>query len=245
MKSPNYLKFLALGTGIGGCALRITLYLTGLDRKGLPVAGHWAQNGLLILTAAVFVFFLLITRTIQGSQDYRSAYPRSVVSGIGCLIAAFAFFMSDLPDAMLGSFHTPELVLRCGAVFSLCFVAFCRFAGRKPPFLFHGISCLYLVLRMICLYRLWSPDPQLIDYGFYLGAYISLILTCYQFAAFDADCGSHKKLWFWGLVSVYLCGVSLSGNQEPLFLLLCMVWVLTNLSNPEAEIPAADAAEGV
>ena len=81
-----------------------------------------------------------------------------------------------------------------------------------------------------------------LGYGFYLGAYIAMMLTCYQLAAFDAGCGSHQKLWFWGLVSVYLCAVSLSGNQEPLILLLCMIWILPSLRRP-APAGAAPAPE--
>ena len=237
MKTPKHLKFLAIGTGIAGAAFRVALYITGLDGKGLPIRGHWAGTALLLLTLAVFAWFSLRSRSLPDSGEYRDAYPASVAGGIGCLAAAMAFLLAGLPESMVGSLKIPELILRYGSVFSLSFLAMCRFTGRKPLFLFHGIVCLYLMLRLICLYRFWSPDPQLIDYGYYLGSYIAMILACYQLAAFDAGLGSHRKLWFWGLVSVYLCAVSLSGNQEPLFLLLCIIWIFTGLSriNPANE----------
>lgn len=241
-KSPIFLKYTALAAGLIGCGLRIAVYTAGTDIRRLPVSGHWSQTGLWILTAAVFTLLLCLTRSIPDSAESDSG--RCIAGGIGCLAAALAFFLADTPDTMGGAFRSAELVLRCGAALSLCGIAFCRFAGRRPFFLLHGVVCLYLALRMISLYRIWSSDPQLIDYGFYLGAYIAAILTAYQFAAIDADCGNHRKLWFWSLVSVYLCGVSLSGNQEPLFLLLCMIWILTNLRYSAAAAAEADP-EGV
>lgn len=242
MKSPSYLKYTALAAGLIGCALRVAVYISGTDGKGLPVAGHWSQSGLLVLTAAAFTFFLLLTRTVEGPAEFSGDGLRSLSGGIGSLIAAFAFFLAGIPHTMGSAFQTAAAVLRFASVLSLCIVAFCRFTGRKPFFLLHGIVCLWLAMRMVSLYRLWSSDPQLIDYGFYLGAYIAMMLTCYQLAAFDAGCGSHQKLWFWGLVSVYLCAVSLSGNQEPLILLLCMIWILTSLRRP-APAGAAPAPE--
>ena len=187
MKTPRNLILPALAAGLGGCILRTALYLTGMDARNLPISGHWAQLGLWGLTLCAALFFLWRTRPLQGTDEP----ARSPLAAAGCLAAALAFFLSDFPDAAPGSLYTVELILRWGAGLSMIAVAFCRLTGRRPLFLFHGTVCLFLILRMISLYRLWSADPQLIDYGFYLGlpilssalivAYFHLLLIIMSF----------------------------------------------------------------
>lgn len=236
-KAIHYPKYLALAAGLIGFVLRSAVFFFGTDAKGLPIRSHWANITLLILTVAAGLFFAVRCHFLPKTREYREAYPASVFSGIGCLAAAIGFFLADAPDTLAGSFRIAEMILRCGAALALAAVAYCRFAGKKPLFLLHGLVCLYLMLRLICLYRLWSSDPQLIDYGFYLGAYVALILTGYQLAAFDADAGNPGKLWFFGTSSVYLCAVSLSGPREPFFMLVCVIWIMTNLCSLKISLP--------
>lgn len=225
------LKYLILSAGILGFVLRAILYATGVDEKGLLVTGHWAGTGVWLLTAAVAAALFLLLRNLTGPEQYRDAYPASVPSAAGSILAGVAFLLCGAPETAVGTLSIAELVLRIAAVLSLVSVGFCRFTGRKPLFLLHGAVCLYIALRMVCQYRLWSADPQLQNYCFYLGAYVALMLTAYQLAAFDAGFGSHRKLWACGLSSVYLCTVSLAGSGEAFFLLCCGIWVFTNLSS--------------
>ena len=83
---------------------------------------------------------------------------------------------------------------------------------------------------MISRYQLWSSDPQLQDYCFYLTAYVALMLTAYHHAAFDARMGSHKALWLYSLAAVYLGCLSLKGNMDIALLLGCSAWAFTNLT---------------
>lgn len=228
---PKQLKRLLPGAGLLGFLLRAVLYTTGMDGKGLLISGHWAETGLWLLTGAVVLCLYLCCRTITGPERYQSAFPASIFGASGSILAGVAIGLCGVGSDPEGTLGLAELVLRICAALSLFWVGFCRFTGRKPLFLCHSLVCLYLALRMVCQYRLWSTDPQLLNYCFYLGAYVALMLTAYQFAAFDADSGSHRYLWIWGLASVYFCIVSLAGSQEPFFLLCCCIWVFTNLSN--------------
>lgn len=225
------LKYLILSAGTLGSVLRAVLYATGVDEKGLLVTGHWAGTGVWLLTAAVAAAMLILLRDLTGPEQYRDAFPASVFSAAGSILAGVAFLLCGAPEAAEGNLAIAELVLRFAAAISLACVGFCRFAGRKPFPLLHGAVCLYLALRMVCQYRLWSADPQLQNYCFCLGAYLALMLTAYQLAAFDAGFGSHKKLWTCGLAAVYLCAVSLAGNGEAFFLLCSGIWTFTSLSS--------------
>jgi hypothetical protein len=98
----------------------------------------------------------------------------------------------------------------------------------------------YFALRVICLYRFWSSDPQLQDYVFYLGAYVALMLCAYHHAAFDADMEKHGSLWFWSMAAVYLCCLALPNSQDG-YLPFLGIWVITNtprLQNPKQRMDA-------
>ena len=230
--SPRILKITVLSAGLLGLLLRLVLLQTGVDEKGLLITGHWADYSSWLLTAGVIGLIFLSQRNRTGPADYSVAFPASPVRSVGSLIAAFGFLLSGAPDVMSMRLAAVETLLRFLSAAALVAVAYCRFLGKKPSFLFHGIACLYLALRMICRYQLWSSDPQLQHYAFYLGAHVALMLGSYQLAAFDTDCGNHRSLWCWGLGAVYLCLTAIPGSNEPFFLLCCALWAFTGLSNP-------------
>lgn len=226
---PNQLKLTFLCAGVIGMALRAILYATAVDEKGLLLTGHWTEICVWILTATAALGLFLLLRKCGGPKQYDTAFPASPVRAAGCILAACAFLLSGAPEAVEAKLAVAELVLRFVSAAALIAVGYCRLTGRKPFFLFHGAVCLYLALRMVCRYRLWCADPQLQDYCFSLGAYVALMLTAYQFAAFDTDEINHRQLWICGLSAVYLCMLALVGS-EPFLMLCCGIWVLTNLS---------------
>ena len=202
---PQKLKILILAMGAVGFLLRVLLYTTGIDEKGLLITNHWSAIGLWILTAAAAAALILLTRSIQGPQRYADAYPVSNPGGFGCFAAAAAFLISSI-GSISECFTTLDaavMVLGFVSAAAMVAVGLCRLLGAKPFFLFHGVVCLYL----------------------------ALMLSCYQLAAFDAGLGNHRKLWLSGLCAVYLCCLALIGGREPLFTALCGGWIFTNLTS--------------
>lgn len=230
--SPRILKFLALAAGLLGLLMRFVLLRTGVDGKGLLITGHWADTGSWLLTAAVIGMIFLCLRRCTGQPGCNAAFSPSPLRAAGSLVAACGFLLSGAPVATKVRLAQAEPVLRILAAAALMAVAYCRFRGKKPPFLLHATVCLHLALRMVCRYQIWSADPQLQHYAFYLGAHVALLLGSYHLTAFDADSGNHRSLWCWGLAAVYLCLTAMPGCEEPFFLLCCAVWMLTGLSDP-------------
>ena len=228
----KYLKWLVAAAGLLAMMLRFTLLQTGVDERGLLATGHWADTGSWLLTAATIGVIFFSLRHCTGPKTYDAVFPRSMLRCAGSLIAACSFLLSGTPVVTSVKLAAAEPVLRTLAAAALVAVSFCRFRGKKPSFLFHGTVCLYLALRMVCRYQVWSSDPQLQHYAFYLGAHVALMLGSYQLAAFDTDCGNHRSLWCWGLGAVYLCLTAIPGSNEPFFLLCCALWAFTGLSNP-------------
>ena len=227
----NLTPFLALGAGIMGMAMRMVLYLVAQGPDGLLQRNHILGILVWVLTAAVLAALFLMTRKITGPEEYRDCYHPSLIGGIGAILAAAAMAITSAQSA--GGDNLTMICNLLGYVCAAALVAMglCRFSGINGSFLLPSALCIYFAVRMICQYRSWSADPQLQDYGFHLLACVSLMLTSYHHAAFGADMGSHKKLWFFSLISVYFCALSLAGPEEQLFYLGTGLWAFTNLTN--------------
>ena len=226
---PNQMKLLLSAAGILSLVLRAVLYTSGVDHKGLLTAGYWADTAVWILTAGAAAILLLWCCHLP---DCKKASPRSVFSAAGAALAAIGVVLSPVIPTPSETFAAIELVLRFASAASLIYISYCRFQGRAPLFLCHCAVCLYLALRLVCQYRIWSSDPQIQNYAFYMGAHIALMITAYQFAALDAGYGSLRQLWGTGLASVYLSTASIPGSGDPFFLVCCTLWIFTNLSCP-------------
>ena len=231
---PQLLKLLVLSAGLLGLMLRIVLFASGTDPKGLLVAGHWAGIAVCGLTAAVVLSLLLLTGGLRGSGDYRNAHPQSVLAGLGCLTLAAAILLSCLSEIASPPDSAATFVrwiLGFLSVISMTCLCVCRMTGTRPFFLFHGILCVWIALRMVMQYQNWSADPQMQDYVFYLLAHVALMLTAYHQAAFDVGTGSHRALWCLTLVAVFLCLLSLRDSLDRLLLLAAAFWAYTNLTS--------------
>lgn len=229
----SHLKYLILEAGGLGLVLRLALYATGIDGRGLLVEGHWASIALWGLTFLVAAAIFLFTRTLDGPTDHETAYPVSFQGAIGAFTAMLGIAVTSVSEfsEFSSSIHLIVWVLGiCSAVSFGC-VGVLRLTGGKSHPLLHALPCIYFALRMVSRYQLWSSDPQLQDYCYYLLAYVALMLTAYHHAAFDANMGCHRSLWRLGLASVYLCTLSLSSNMDTLLLLGCGAWAFTNLTN--------------
>lgn len=229
----NRLKFLTLGAGGLGLILRILLYATAIDGRGLLVADHWANISLWIVTSVTAAAIFFFTRLIKNPAAPDSASPVSFPAAMGAFAAMLGIAITVGREFAEFSSRLNLIVWVLGlcSVLALGRIGLCRLTGTKTHPLLHAILCIYFALRMVSRYQLWSADPQLQDYCFYLTAYVALMLAAYQHAAFDADIGSHKQLWLFSLAGVYLCMLSLKGNMDTLLLLGCGVWAFTNLTS--------------
>lgn len=249
------LPLLIAGCGLIGLLLRLLITATGIDDKGLMIPGHFAWICMWLVTAAAAVILVAGILPIRAPATHRASFPRSVPGTAGCILAAAGALVSTVshfrsgPDAAPGWWTTVLFYLEGSlillAAVSFLLVAFCRFFGKKPVFLFHVAICVYFALEMLDLYRTWSFDPQLHEYCFQLFACIALTMTAYQLAAFDMGMGSHRKLWAWGLAAVYLCCLSAASG---LLFITGGIWAFTNLSNPrrprQQRVAEAEALTG-
>lgn len=233
--NPKKLLYLVLGCGILGLELRYVLYTAGQDSQGLLVSNHWSMVLLWTLSVLTLLGLWYLTRQIEGPVSYQRSFPVSGLAGAGSLLAAAAVLISTLKSG--GS--AVGTILGILAAAALVLTGLCRMFGFVSNALLYGLLCVYFAGRMVTQYQSWSADPQMIDYCFHLFACVSLMLSSYQLGAFDAGLGNHRRLWFWSLLSVYLCCICMVGPGGSLFYPACALWLLSNLSclNPRRRRP--------
>ena len=132
----------------------------------------------------------------------------------------------------LGKGDTLTLITAVVGILSalaLARLAMMRFFGDQPNIFFHGVLCVYFMLRLVSLYRSWSTDPQLQDYFPQLMATVFLMLSCYYRAAFDVNMGRRRPLVICHLAAVYFCCLSISDIGSMAFYLPAGAWVFTDL----------------
>ena len=229
ISKAHQLKYGTLGAGALGLLLRILMYRTGVDYRNLLISNHWTQIALWILTAAVIAgIFLLRNRIPQPKTD---DYPTGKFAAAGCLLAAVALVQSPGISNTGFALESVEPALRYLAALSLLAIAWCRFSRKRPNCLLHCALCLYLTVGMICRYRVWSVEPQLMHYLFQMAAHLTMTFTAYHFAALDAKTGNFRMLWCWGLGSIFFCAASIA--DAPMLMIGMLCWLCTNLTNPE------------
>lgn len=221
------LQYTVLGTGFLAMMLRSLLYATAIDQKGLLAAGHWATWAILILTGLVLGILVITTRRIQGSADF--GFPRSFLQGANSLLVACVIFQRSFSLYNIAGDRLNLIAALSGfvAVLALLVVGICRMTGAKSNFLCHSAVSVFFALQLVSQYRNWSADPQLMDYCFYLAAFICLMFTAYFLAGFDADMGSHRGLIFSSMAATYFCCLALPESGDVPLLISCALWAFT------------------
>lgn len=225
------LPLITLVCGAAGFLLRIWLLATGFDEKGLLISGHPAIWLLGLLSTAMIVFLFLGTGRLLEAPKYRFNFPASLPGGVGTVLAAAGILICTLVEAFAGPDPFGIAVCVAGAITvpALCWIGCCRWKGIHPSPVFHVAASIYLLLRLVWMYRQWSSDPQLQDYVFQLLALTCLMLACYNRSAFDANMGTRRAYVFFNLAAVFFCLVSLPGCDSAVFYFSTGVWMLTNL----------------
>lgn len=232
MKEENKYGLLLLAVwalACGAAFLRRALYIHAVDAKGLLVRNHPLALLLWAVVALGGALILLSVRKLDGSNVYEKNFGREVPSGyllmaavIGCMVLLNRFDgMARFAQLLriLGGITVPALVW--GGI--------CRYRGKKPFFLIHGVLTVFLLLLLISRYQTWSGNPQLQDYVFDLLALAALVLFGYQTTAFEADRGSRRLQLAAGLLAILLCGAALGRTDMTGLYAAGMVWAATDL----------------
>ncbi len=229
--NPVHLPLWTLLAGGAGLLLRVWLMTAGVDEKGFIISGHVAGILLFLLVIGAMVALIFLTRDLMEAGKYEFNFPVSEVSCYGAFVAAAGIGISSFVDIFV-AVDTLEVIAALAGMASaglLVLVGIFRRKGTPPSLLTHLGICVYLMLRLICYYRHWNADPQIMDYCFQLVATATLMLATYQRATFDAREGQRRPYAFLSLSAIFFSCISLIGWSNILFFLSVIVWQLTDL----------------
>lgn len=227
--NPKNLPLTVGALGILGMILRWLVELLAVDERGLVVPAHPIVFLLWIVTAAAVVLTVGMVWKLDGGRKYAPNFPASKAAAMGCGIMAVCAMVTVALGWERSGLGLWRYILGLGAGFCLIFLAYIRFRGMKPTFFFHAIVCVFFAIHMLCRYRPWSGDPQLLDYVFEVFACVGLMLFAYQQAAFEVGLGKRRMQLGLGLLTAYCCLTAMPGAPQPLLYAGGAVWTLTNL----------------
>ena len=230
---PKYLPWFALAMGAMCAGVRWWLFATGTDSKGMLLASHPGNWLVWLITAVAVGCLTLGTRNLTQAPKYSFNFPSSILSAVGAFIGAAGMAVNGVNELIVGADGLSTLVgiFALVSTVALGYLGMCRLKGIHPSMVFHTVICIYLMLQLVSLYRMWSSDPQIQDYCFALLATVSLMLGCYYNCAFDVNSGVRRSHALLHLLAVYFCIASLPHNGSALFYLSGAVWMFTGICN--------------
>lgn len=227
---PNHLPAMALVCGAVGLVLHQLLYWLAVDAKGLLRPGHPVEIILWLLTAAMAGLVLAWVQGLGGEGGYAANFPKSKLAAAGHAVLAVCALVTVLtqPCAMDGTIALVWKWLGLLAFLMLLWAGYSRMEGKTPNFVTHLAVCAFLTIHIVTHYRLWSGDPQLLDYVFTLLGSVALLLFAYCQTAFDVGFCNRRLLLTMGLLAIYLILVGLPDTRYWLLQLGSIAWVGSN-----------------
>lgn len=226
----KYLPILTLICGLIGFGLRLWLFGTGVDEKGLLVAAHPANALTFILTGIVLAVIFLAVRKLRRIRSHKKLYPASVTALLGCIPAAIGILLTAWLELQLKQdlITAITLVLAVLAAVSLILLGIGRKKGLRPNFLMQAILTVYLMFHLVSQYRFWSSEPQLQVYCFQLLASVCLMLCVFHGTILDTQVGSRRWFVFFNQAALFFCCMSLVGDSWGFYLAMGL-FCATNL----------------
>ena len=226
----KYLPVVTLICGLAGCGLRLWLFGTGVDEKGLLVTSHPANALTFLLTGLTLVFLYLSVRKLRKIRSHKRLYPASLMALLGCVPAAVGILLTAWLELRLRQdlITTVTLVLAVLAAVSLILLGIGRKKGLRPNFLMQAILTVYMMFHLVSQYRLWSSEPQLQFYCFQLLASVCLMLCVFHGTILDTQVGSRRWFVFFNQAALFFCCMSLVGDSW-VFYLAMGIFCATNL----------------
>ena len=210
----KYLPIFSIILGLTGFALRLWLFRTGVDHKGLLLAEHPANSLTFLLTGIFLLGNFLWTRNLRKIRSHKKLYPASWVALIGCICAAAGIALTTLYELQVKQdlITTITMVLAALSAISLVLLGVGRLKGLRPNFLMQAMLTVYLMFHLVSQYRLWSSEPQLQVYCFQLLASVFLMLSVFHGTVLDTQVGSRRMFVFFNQGALFFCCMSFVGD---------------------------------
>ncbi len=244
------LTWLSLGAGAAGLLLRLWLFHTGVDEKGLLVSGHPADTLSYILIAITIAGLFLLPRFLGFGAGSFGALPAAVgnlAAAAGILYAGICSLNGTSDPIALFVF-----LLNIPAAIGCVYSAWCKLQKKPDSVLLQSLITVFLVLYPVSQYRLLSTQPQLQYYFFQVLAAVFLMFTAYLRTSLANGSRNEKKCVFCRHTALFLCLMCLA-DENRLFYLAMALWLVTDCGatlpqkakSPEGTMPLPKAVRYV
>lgn len=210
-----------LGLGLCALLLRLGLNAWAVDSKGLLVPGHICEFLLWPVSIEAVICALL-------PVERRVIAPRWLPALGGALgaLGLLSLLLGARPGTPLQAVWLGTMAVAAAALVFDSLSQLRSLPGNVLPF---AMLTVFLVVHLLTHYRLWSGEPQLINYLFSLLASLCFLVFTYCRAREAIGKPGNRARRFVGLLAVFFCLASLAGNPEPGLYLGLGAWVLTGL----------------
>ena len=228
---PMYLPYCALILGALGGLCMYWLHATGVDQRMLLDPFHTGAILAWVLTALMVAAAVLLTQPLSGKLRYDRLFPGSIGGAVGTAVSAVGIAITAWGELNLKTDRIITLSGWMGLLGSVCllYLAWCRYAKIRPQFWARSVVLVYLILHMLCRYRIWSSEPELLRFFFDLAATVCFLLGTYQRLAMEV--GIAQRRWYLGFTmpGVFFAMTALPGSSDRAFLMGMAVWAITDL----------------
>jgi hypothetical protein len=229
---PKYFPVLILALGILGCVCSLWFH-ADVDQRNLLNPAHPGAIILWGLCIPAVVASVWVSFSLTGKMRYERLFPRSTEGAVGTAIGAVAIAVTGLFEltASKDPITTATGVIGILAGICLLYPAWCRFVGTRPHFLPRCLLIVYLMLHLLCRYRVWSAEPELLRYFFELAATVLLTLACYYRSALEVRACTRRPYVLTTMLGVFFTLAALPGATDKLFLCGLGIWAITDRCN--------------
>jgi hypothetical protein len=242
---PAFLPYLTLIASVLGGLSMFWLHATGTDDRLLLDPTHPGAIAAWVLTVLMIAGAILLSLPLTGKMRYNRLFPASVPAGIGTFICAAAIGITGFGELTAATDPISTGGGALGLISALClgYMAWCRLTGRRPHILAASAVVVYLMFHMLCRYRLWSAEPELLRYFFCLAGTVCATLAFYYRTAFITGIVERGKYMIFTSLTAFFTLTALAGSEDRIFLGGMAVWALTDLCSLRLRKPRQPQGE--
>jgi hypothetical protein len=235
---PKYLPELTIGLGVLGCFCSLWLHQNADDRALLNPL-HPGAILLWILTALTIAAAVVLSRPPQSKMRYDRIFPKSIFGAVGTVLAGIGIAVTAYGELTAGTDHITTVTGIVGllAAAGLCYLAWSRFAGIRPHFLGGSVVIVYLMMHMLCRYRVWSAEPELLRFFFPLAATVCLTLAFFHRTAIIVGLSQRNQYLLFAMLGAFFALAAMPGSTDRFFLGGMFVWAVTDRCNLRVRKP--------
>lgn len=217
--------------GVIGMALQSWLF-SSADATGLLLHGHIAESFSLVLLGLVIILNYFGLKSVRPDSEQQILFPKSMVSAVGCFIAALGFLLSSLTIPSQGVLLLLIYIFGILSGFAIAYAGFCRLQGQQCNCLLFVVIVLYLIFRTLVACQAWSAEVQTQLFVFPLLANLSLLVAAYYRAAIHANIGNCRRYLMVRNIALFCCLLS-AIRGDWVFYLSGALWMTTDFCAPE------------